>query len=323
MPRRTFMRIIDLSPRIESYNGSYLLNLGDRLAWCLVGDRGTSSWLSRLASIMTLRPGDSELFRKVTFVQLADGTPSSQPTNTFPRIPSASDLPHDGWRMDNLIVLRVWAHPAVPDIVCELSDTRNHDLAILTMGQALFPIYQAAIDRGGVPLHAALLDRGGRGILIAGPGGKGKSTCCRLAPRPWKARCDDETLVLRSESGFYHAHPFPTWSDYLFRRSEPTWDVQRPTQLSAVFFLNQGESDQVIPLGKAVAAARIMQSAGQVCQRMWRGLEGSVQRENNLKVFANACSLAKDVPAFTLSASLTGRFWESIERVLQDATPRQ
>ena len=55
--------------------------------------------------------------------------------------------------------------------------------------------------------------------------------------------------------------------------------TQRPTQLSAVFFLDQGESDQVIPLGKAVAAARIMQSAGQVCQRMWRGLEGSVQEK--------------------------------------------
>jgi SynChlorMet cassette protein ScmC len=225
--------------------------------------------------------------------------------------------------MDNLIALRVWAHPAVPDIVCELSDTRDHDLAMLTMGQALFPIYQAAIGRGGVPLHAALLDRDGKGILIAGPGGKGKSTCCRLAPMPWKARCDDETLVVRSGSGAYNAHPFPTWSDYLLRRSEPTWDVQRPTQLSAVFFLEQGGNDQVIPLGKAEAAARIMHSAGQVCQRMWRGLEGSVQRENNLKVFANACSLAKDVPAFTLRASLTGRFWESIEKVLHDATPRQ
>jgi len=225
--------------------------------------------------------------------------------------------------MENLMVLRVWSHPEVPDIVCELLDTSNHDLTILAMEQALFPIYPAAIERGGMPLHAAPLERDGKGILIAARGGKGKSTCCRLAPRPWNVLCDDETLVVRSGSGAYHAHPFPTWSDYFCRRAEPKWDVQRPSQLSAVFFLDQGKSDQVVPMGEAKAAARINQSAGQVCRRMWRSLDSQVQRENNAKLFANACSLAKKVPAFTLSASLAGRFWESLEKVLQDVTPRQ
>jgi SynChlorMet cassette protein ScmC len=270
--------------------------------------------------MMILMPGKSEQLRKLCFVLLTDRDGCSQGTNALPPIPRPSNLPYDGWRMDNLWTLRVWSHPEVPDIVCELPDKSNHELTILTMGQALFPIYQAAIERGGVPLHAALLEHDGMGILIAARGGKGKTTCCRLAPRPWNARCDDETLVVRSESGLYNAHPFPTWSDYLLRRSEATWDVQRPTQLAAIFFLDQGESDQIVPLGEAEAAAKTNQSAGQVCGRMWRSLESCVQRENNLRLFDNACSLAKDVPAFALRASFAGRFWESIEKVLQDAT---
>jgi SynChlorMet cassette protein ScmC len=101
------------------------------------------------------------------------------------------------------------------------------------------------------------------------------------------------------------------------RRSERTWNVQRSTQISAIFFLEQGESDRVSPLGEAETAAKITQSASQVCARMWGRLESWVRRENNVKLFANACDVAKNIPAFSLHASLTGRFWESIEEVLE------
>jgi SynChlorMet cassette protein ScmC len=304
-------------------SNSYILDLHGSLVRCLVGHCETSVWLDQLASIMTLKPGKPEELRKISFVPAANGADGYLTANVRPPLPGRSNLAHNTWRMDNLGALRIWTHFEAPDVVCELVDTRNYNLRVLAMGQALFPIYRAAIDRGGMPFHSALLERDGKGILISASGGKGKSTCCRQAPRPWNALCDDETLIVRSGSGFYNAHPFPTWSDYLLRRSEPTWDVQRPTQLSAIFFLDQGESDQVVPMGEAAAAARIMRSAGQVCRRMWQRLESCVQRETNVKLFANACSLAKDVPAFTLRASLTGRFWKSIEKILQDATPRQ
>ncbi len=311
------MRGFALPPLVASNNGSYLLNLDDSLAWCLVGDSGTSSWLRQLASIMALKSAKSGHFRKLSFVQHTNGAPGFQVSNTLQPPLKAPDLPDDGWRMQNLPALRVWSHSDSPDIVCELSNTASHGLAIFTMGQALFPIYEAVIDRGGVPFHAALLECNGKGILVAGRGGKGKTTCCKLAPRHWKALCDDETLVVRSGSRLYNAHPFPTWSDYLLRRSERTWNVQRSTQISAIFFLEQGESDRVSPLGEAETAAKITQSAGQVCARMWGRLESWVRRENNVKLFANACDVAKNIPAFSLHASLTGRFWESIEEVLE------
>ncbi|MGB6068034.1 MAG: SynChlorMet cassette protein ScmC [Desulfomonilaceae bacterium] len=295
---------------------SYILALDDGLAWCLVGNSETSAWLHQLASIMTLRPGKSDGLRKISIVQCAEGIGHCQIPNPHPLLPKASALPHSGWRMHDLLALRVWSHPDVADMICELLDIGHHDLAILAMQQAVFPFYQAGIGQGGTPLHAALVEYDGKGILIAASGGRGKSTCCRRVPKSWTVLCDDETLVVRSPSGTYHAHPFPTWSDYLFRRTKKTWNVQRSTQLSAIFFLDQGESDDVARIGQARAAARINQSAGQVCGRMWRRLPNDVQRDNNLKLFSNSCGLAKAVPAFTLHASLTGRFWEGIEKVL-------
>ncbi len=297
-------------------DNSYILHLNDGLAWRLVASNGTSAWLNQLASIMTLRPGKSDGLRKISIVKCGEGIGRCQTANPLPLLPKPSALPHSGWKMHDLLALRIWSNPDVPDMVCELLDIGHHDPAILAMQQAVFPFYRAAIDQGGTPLHAALVEHDGKGILIAASGGRGKSTCCRRVPQSWKVLCDDETLVVRSASGSYHAHPFPTWSDYLFRRAEKTWNVQRPTPLSAIFFLDQGESDDVARIGQARAAARINQSAGQVCGRMWRRPENDVQRDNNLKLFANSCDLAKAVPTFTLRASLTGRFWEGIEKAL-------
>ncbi len=301
----------------EPYSdSSYILGLDHGLAWRLVAKNGTSTWLDQLAAIMTLTPRKSEALQELSFVLRQERVPSSPTTNALPPLSKPSALPHSGWRMHDLLALRVWSHPDVADMICELLDIGHHDLAILAMQQAVFPFYQAGIGQGGTPLHAALVEYDGKGILIAASGGRGKSTCCRRVPKSWTVLCDDETLVVRSPSGTYHAHPFPTWSDYLFRRTKKTWNVQRSTQLSAIFFLDQGESDDVARIGQARAAARINQSAGQVCGRMWRRLPNDVQRDNNLKLFSNSCGLAKAVPAFTLHASLTGRFWEGIEKVL-------
>lgn len=37
------------------------------------------------------------------------------------------------------------------------------------------------------------------------------------------------------------------------------------------------------------------------------------------KLFDNACQLAKAVPVFSLRVSLNGRFWENMEKVLENA----
>jgi SynChlorMet cassette protein ScmC len=83
----------------------------------------------------------------------------------------------------------------------------------------LDPIFMQVIDTGALPLHAGLVEREGRGALLAGPSGIGKSTCCAKIPAPWNAHSDDETIVLRDSIGRFVAHPFPTWSDNFHNRA--------------------------------------------------------------------------------------------------------
>jgi SynChlorMet cassette protein ScmC len=225
-------------------------------------------------------------------------------------------LPRSGWTAHNLGLLQLWSHPYVPDVICQIGCGEGHELDIIQMWLSLYHFYQQAQDSGGLPLHAALVERNGNGVLLAGSGNAGKSTCCRRLPPSWQALCDDETLIVRDGQKRYHAHPFPTWSDYLCERSEPTWNIQRHLPLSAIFFLEQSETDEVISIGQGQAAIFIHQSATHVCQWRWINLDCEEERSLRKKLFGNAGELAKVIPAFKLRVSLNGRFWEEMEKVL-------
>jgi len=184
------------------------------------------------------------------------------------------------------------------------------------MWNALYPIYRESIDQGGLPFHAGLVELDGRGIILAGPGDTGKSTCCSRLPDYWNPLCDDEVLVVLDNEGNFRAHPFPTWSDYLWGESEKTCNVQRSVPVSGVFFIEQSQIDEALPLGQGKSAVYMNESATQVCRRFWRGADNEYKRTFRKNMFNNACKMAKKIPAFRLRVSLHGRFWEEIERVL-------
>ena len=66
-----------------------------------------------------------------------------------------------------------------------------------------------SLYRGGLPFHATLLEYQGQGIILAAPGGTGKSTCSRRVPPPWRACCDDEVLVVEGPGRPLPGTPFP------------------------------------------------------------------------------------------------------------------
>jgi SynChlorMet cassette protein ScmC len=181
---------------------------------------------------------------------------------------------------------------------------------------ALYPIFERAQNSGGVPFHAALLERNGIAVLLVAPGSTGKSTCCIRLRSPWQPLCDDETLIVRDLEKRYLAHPFPTWSDYLMKRSTKTWNIEYHLPLSAIFFMEQAETEEVLPIGQGEAAAYIHHSAMQVCRRRLYHLNRRESKSLRLKLFDNACELSRAIPAFKLGVSLKGRFWEKIEAVL-------
>ena len=225
-------------------------------------------------------------------------------------------LPEHGWEPHDTHAFRLWTHRDATDVICEISDEGDQRFRLLRMRLFLYPVYRRAQESGGLPFHAALVERDGRGVLLAAPSRTGKSTCCRRLVAPWFALGDDETLFVRDDKGRYFAHPFPTWSEYLGGRSQRTWNVERHVPLSAIFFLERGETDQSLPVGQGKAASFINESAAQVGQRTWIRLPREEKRRLRRKAFDNACELAKVIPAFKLRVSLNGRFWEEMEKVL-------
>ena len=176
---------------------------------------------------------------------------------------------------------------------------------------------RAFVPRGGVLLHGALAEQEGRGVLLAAPGGTGKTTASnRLAP-PWRSLSDDLTLVLQDKQGRWWAHPWPTWGRFAPGGPGGAWDVQHAVPLHAMFYLAQAPAEKVEPLGAGQAIARLVQSAEQAAY--YASIPGSPSEETSVlrqQIFDLLCNLARAVPAFVLHLSLTGAFWVEIERAL-------
>jgi len=308
---KTFQKV---SPPTPTYL-SYILSLSDGTRWCLTGDQHTFCLLDKFATILELKECPINGIPKI--VMRSDNAIKS--VNEFIQmVPNEYRVSGDkrGWSFYDMNTLRIWYHPHVTDVVCEVKDIKGPKIEFISMWAALQPIYQRSIDRGGLPFHAGLAERDGRGFLLAASGHTGKSTCCRRLPLCWQPLCDDETLVVLDHQNRYRAHPFPTWSDYLLQRSEKTWNVQQSVPLSGIFFLEQSETNDVSELGEGQAAVLITESAMQICNKFWINVDNAKQRHLKKGLFDNACEMAKQIPAYRLKVSRQGRFWEQMEQVL-------
>ncbi len=286
----------------------YELRIDDKTGWTLRATAEAEGWLARFASIMGLSPGSGSA-DTVTLMRAAGMRPGPRETDwpdwegavwDFRRVPGA--------------VLDCAA--AGQEILCLLPPARNEGVDLESMRHVLLPLYLEALRKGGFPIHAALAELEGRGVLLAGRGGVGKSTCCRRLPPPWRAPADDLALVVRDASGRYFAHALPTWSAVRSGREGP-WDVKRSISLEAIFFLEQSDEDEATPAGRGEAAVACRRSAMEV---FW-SVGPFMLREDPMNVatraFENAVDFSLAVPAYLLRVSLTGRFWEGIEEALE------
>ncbi|MCC6544204.1 MAG: SynChlorMet cassette protein ScmC [Nitrospirae bacterium] len=288
----------------------YHLKLGNGLGWNIKAINGVGKWLDDLANIMRLEPASKDNLDKIIFCKMG---------GFHAAIEYYYRDTKDWFVYDNKSV-RTWMNRTNSDVICEIDDDGSPDIGIVNMWNSLHPIYQRVQDGGGLPFHAALLELDGKGVILAAPGSTGKSTSCRRLPDYWNPLGDDEALVVYDPKNGYRAHPFPTWSEYLWKSPDKScgksWDVQYSVPVSAIFFLEQAESDEVIPLGDGMAAVSINQSATEVSRKFWRKLDDDIKRPLATLQFHNACGMAKTIPSFTLRQSLNGRFWEEIEETL-------
>ena len=171
--------------------------------------------------------------------------------------------------------------------------------------------------RGGVLLHGALAERDGAGVILAAPGGTGKSTASNRIPAPWRSLCDDTTLVVRDAQGRYLAHPWPTWSRFQDGGPGGAWDVQHAVPLKGIFFLAQATDDLAEPVGPGQAVSLLVEGLQQASRFMPMGLFQEEVRALHLEGFNNLSALARTIPAHILHISLTGEFWKELDRVLE------
>jgi len=239
----------------------------------------------------------------------------------------AIEPPHHG----NLcrLLVQVDAHMSVADcylplasendgvVVCIPSPGDNLGILSLNLVRLSLVLAREALARGGVLIHGALAERDGIGVILAAPGGTGKTTASNRLPAPWRSLCDDTTLVVRDSQGNYWAHPWPTWSRFLQGESGGTWDVQNAVPLKGIFFLDQAVEDHLESVGPGHAVSLLVECAEQTSQLMARRLSKEETRALHLERFNNLCALARVVPAHVLHISLTGAFWQEIEQALE------
>jgi SynChlorMet cassette protein ScmC len=201
--------------------------------------------------------------------------------------------------------------------VCILSPCDHWGGPYVNLLRLSHVLAREAQARGGVLMHGALAERDGIGVILAAPGGTGKTTASNRLPAPWRSLCDDTTLVVRDSQENYWAHPWPTWSRFLDGGPGDTWDVQNAVPLKGVFFLSQAVEDRVESVGPGHAVSLLVECAKQTSQLMARGLSKEETRALHLERFNNLCALARVVPAHVLHISLTGAFWMEMKRVLE------
>lgn len=223
-----------------------------------------------------------------------------------------------GWRVGIFPHLEVWRHEMLRESVCRLHRTDNPSRVREQMRHALMPLYESTVRRGGLPLHAALVERDGRGVLLVGRSGVGKSTACLRLPREWTVLGDDLALAVRKREGGFAVHPLPTWSRVGIGSDDEAWDISHGVDLSAIFFLAQAGDDETEPAGRAVATVILAHAAETIFNSV--RTRNHTFEESPLKgnIFANAVSMVNSVPSYILRLTLRGRFWEKIEEAMEE-----
>jgi SynChlorMet cassette protein ScmC len=187
-------------------------------------------------------------------------------------------------------------------------DEKAPDPLLLMQFSSLFVL--DAVTRGGLLLHGALIERDGMGIILAGPGGIGKTTACSRLPETWRTLSDDATLIVRDNSGDYWAHPWPTWSRFLEEQDGGSWDVGKAVAVKAICFLYQSPELELIPLGEGEKVCMGLESIEQASRILTRALD----QENSRKLweiyFRNICQMAKTVPGYRINLDRESPFWE-------------
>jgi SynChlorMet cassette protein ScmC len=180
-------------------------------------------------------------------------------------------------------------------------------------------VANASEKKGGLLVHGALAEWNGIGVIMAGPGGVGKTTASNRLPHPWCSLSDDNTLIVKSPDGTYWAHPWPTWSQYRQGDMCGSWNVQAAVKLGLICMLRQGKNDLLCPFPVLQIISELVDVSGQASWYLPMEMNRNAIRRINLIRFHNAIEIGNHIPVCRLEISLGGKFWEELEGFLHES----
>ena len=204
------------------------------------------------------------------------------------------------------------------EIVCRVGPVHTPEKMAFQLLRISQIVANASENNGGLLVHGALAEWNGSGVVLAGPGGVGKTTASKRLPLPWRSLCDDVTLIVKAQDGTYWAHPWPTWSQYRQGDLSGFWDVQDAVKLGMVCMLSRNKKDRVSPLPIRQAISELVDVNGQTFFILANGMNKDAVRRLNLMRFHNAVAISQKIPVCRLNISLDGKFWEELEGFLHE-----
>jgi MoaA/NifB/PqqE/SkfB family radical SAM enzyme len=172
-----------------------------------------------------------------------------------------------------------------------------HALTLFPSDQIL--LARALADRQACFFHAAGMVIGGKGILLVGHSGAGKTTAARMLRNHGDVLCDDRIIVRRGPTGL-RIHG--TWSH------GDLADVSAGSApLSAILFLEKAEANRLVPVTQGIETARFL------VQYVVKPLVTGDWWEKVLALIEN---MAREVPAYRLEFDKTGRMADAIVKIL-------
>lgn len=201
-------------------------------------------------------------------------------------------------------------------IRCRVGPFRTPAKLSLQLARLAHVVANGSEEKGGLLVHGALAEWNGKGVILAGPGGVGKTTATTRIPRHWRPLSDDASLIVKTPDGEYWAHPWPTWSRIRMGDKKTSWDVQTAVKLHAIFMLVQGKKDFVSRQKSVRSISELVDVSGQTYFIMANGLKKASLRRINVLRFNNSLNIVKKIPICRLEISQKGKFWKEINTFL-------
>jgi hypothetical protein len=156
------------------------------------------------------------------------------------------------------------------------------------------------LAEGGAVIHSAGVAGDGAGFLLLGPSGAGKTTVSRLCLASGATVLSDDLNAVRLVPGGARLQKLPFTGDLGDRGGGPAG-----VPLRALLRLAKGPEERLRPLSPAAALAGLTAAAPFVNRDPWRreALLGTLER------------LARAVPAYELTFSLTGDPWAILRAI--------